>query len=103
SKRVEVRHGGEIRAPGMYPRHYAPRARVLLVGELSPEQAGLALGRATGESQILMPDDPAGYAHRLYGALHELDRMGVGVIHVQAPPYEAEWAAVWDRLRRAAG
>ena len=51
---------------------------------------------------LRMPDDPAGYASRLYAALHELDDGGCDVILVDAPPDEPAWAGVRDRLRRAA-
>ena len=49
-----------------------------------------------------MPEDPESYGARLYSALHELDRAGLPVISVEPPPDTLEWAAVWDRLRRAA-
>jgi L-threonylcarbamoyladenylate synthase len=48
-----------------------------------------------------MPREPQAYAHRLYGALRELDRAGCEEILVEAPPDAPEWAAVGDRLRRA--
>jgi L-threonylcarbamoyladenylate synthase len=51
---------------------------------------------------LRMPDDPAGYASRLYAALHELDDAGCDVILVDAPPNAPAWAGVRDRLRRAA-
>ena len=102
----------------MLPRHYAPRtplectadgrARVeeLLrdggrVGWLTlsptpaePVPAGLVVRP--------LPADPAGYAARLYAALHALDDAGVDRIVVDRPPDGDEWLAVRDRLRRAA-
>ena len=51
---------------------------------------------------IVAPDDPAGYAHVLYAAMHELDDCGAKRILVQAPPTDPAWAAVNDRLGRAA-
>lgn len=50
----------------------------------------------------LVPADPAGYARALYGALRALDHQGLDVIVVESPPETPAWAAVWDRLRRAA-
>jgi L-threonylcarbamoyladenylate synthase len=92
--------GGVKRAPGMYPRHYAPKTRLHLVTELGT-QAGLAFGAADSPNQRLMPSDPELYAAQLYGALYELDQLGLDSIHVEKPPETAEWEAVWDRLRKA--
>jgi L-threonylcarbamoyladenylate synthase len=57
---------------------------------------------ARAERWLRMPRDPAGYAHRLYAALRELDAAGCAQILVEQPPEESEWTAVRDRLRRAA-
>ena len=50
----------------------------------------------------MLPADPVGYAHDLYAALRELDHANVNLIVVEALPETAAWAAVGDRLRRAA-
>jgi L-threonylcarbamoyladenylate synthase len=50
----------------------------------------------------MLPADPAGYAHEIYAALREADAAGTDLIVLEAPPAGAEWAAVQDRLRRAA-
>lgn len=44
----------------------------------------------------------AGYAHRLYAVLHQLDEARPDRILAEAPPQTANWLAVNDRLRRAA-
>ena len=49
-----------------------------------------------------MPDDPAEYARRLYGALHELDDAGCALIVIERVPAAAAWAAVRDRVERSA-
>jgi L-threonylcarbamoyladenylate synthase len=51
---------------------------------------------------VQMPSTPNVYAARLYSVLHELDREGWPVISVEPPPDTVEWAAVRDRLQRAA-
>ena len=51
---------------------------------------------------IRMPRDAAAYAQRLYGALRELDGAGCEAILVESPPGDVAWAAVRDRLARAA-
>lgn len=86
-------------SPGMYSRHYAPKAEVRLVERISGGAAGLVLGATAGSNQVAMPPQAAEYARALYHALHELDASGAQVIEVEAPP--AEWEAVWDRLRKA--
>jgi L-threonylcarbamoyladenylate synthase len=49
-----------------------------------------------------MPDDPAAYAAQLYDTLHMLDRAGFDWIAVELPPDTPQWAAIRDRLIRAA-
>lgn len=49
-----------------------------------------------------MPEDPRSYSALLYATLHDLDALGVQCIVVDEPPAEEAWAAVRDRLRRAA-
>lgn len=107
------------RSPGLLGRHYAPRARVVVIPrdqlaalhELA-ERSGtsrfgcLLLHGTCHHPDILvaerMPTDVAGYAHRLYDALVRMDRAGVDIIVVEEPPDGPEWDAIRDRLRRAA-
>lgn len=95
-------------SPGMRERHYSPRTPLRLVSgplELPPGR-GAYLWRtqpAAAALTIGMPAAPEPYAARLYAALHESDAAGMEWIAVEAPPATPEWAAVRDRLRRAAG
>jgi L-threonylcarbamoyladenylate synthase len=91
----------ERRSPGMYARHYAPRAVLKLVSELGAGQPGLTLGTPLSPRQIKMPADPRAYSAALYDSLHRLDRLRVKVIYVQEPPSTPEWEAVIDRLEKA--
>lgn len=86
-------------APGMHERHYSPRTPLVIA-----QRPGLAIvGRGPGSGRMCpMPADPEAYAARLYAVLHELDREGWESIEVEAPPDSPEWAAIHDRLRRAA-
>lgn len=101
---------GESHAsPGLHPRHYSPRTRLLLVGNGGvPEQGSGAYLRLVHAPQhdvceiVAMPNDTAEYAAKLYGILHALDARGYDWIAVDSPPSIAEWEAVLDRLRRAA-
>lgn len=49
-----------------------------------------------------LPGDPEGYARGFYAALRELDQAACELIVVEALPAGGKWAAVADRLRRAA-
>ena len=53
--------------------------------------------------RIQMPAAAASYAARLYAVLHELDAENLPWIAVELPPETPEWAAIRDRLMRAAG
>jgi len=102
------RPAGAHPAPGMHPRHYAPRTRLLVVrgGELPKAGRGAYLWRAQpGEAArtVRMPEGPGAYAATLYDILHRLDREGFDWIAVEEPPRGPEWSGVRDRLRRAAG
>ncbi|HVJ11342.1 MAG TPA: L-threonylcarbamoyladenylate synthase [Burkholderiales bacterium] len=101
-----------LRHSGGLERHYAPRTPARLVPThaldkeisiLKDRVAVLAFSRPDERVDfwLRMPREPQGYAQRLYAALRELDSAGCESILVEAPPDEAEWAAVRDRLVRA--
>ena len=105
------------RASGRLPSHYAPRAPVRLVpGEdlttavaVAAERGAVAVlshqpGPATrpGVHWQSLPDDPAGYAHELYAALRAADETWPMEILVERVPESDAWAAISDRLERAA-
>jgi L-threonylcarbamoyladenylate synthase len=101
-------------SPGMDPRHYAPRAVLRLVPR---DQAAAAAAKGDRSdvgfivrnrplSQLarvyVLPDDPVAFAAEIYAALHALDDLGVETILVEDVPADEAWAAVRDRLQRAA-
>jgi L-threonylcarbamoyladenylate synthase len=99
------------RAPGGLDVHYAPRAPLRLVSrsELVGSAAGTAVlafdaapAGAAATLWLRAPADAERYAHDLYANLRRLDRAAAGLILVEAPPSDPAWAAVIDRLRRAA-
>jgi len=95
------------RSPGQHKKHYSPRTRVLLVkrGHLPEQGRGAYLWlqqEAHAAETIRMPEQPETYAAQLYGVLHDLDRRGLDWIAVELPPETREWAAIRDRLTRAA-
>lgn len=90
-------------APGMHPRHYSPRTPLALSSEPDPGGAYVWIHvPAQAAHSVQMPSTAEGYAARLYRVLHDLDREGWPVISVEPPPDTVEWAAIRDRLQRAA-
>lgn len=99
------------RSSGRLPSHYAPETRVELieVSDLSPPDphaAVLALGEHPDPGGFLawqrLPAEPVAYARGLYAALRFLDTLGAERLLIQRPPDDAAWAAIRDRLARAA-
>ena len=111
--------GEEARSsPGMIRQHYAPRGALHLFGERERQEMVAEARRASAEGRtvgamlrwpleasfthaVLMPEDPAGYAARLYSALHEFDTHGCDLIVADEVPDDPRWAGVRDRLQRA--
>jgi L-threonylcarbamoyladenylate synthase len=109
---------GAPRAPGTLPVHYAPRTPLsLLEGDRALELAVslTRLGKrvavlAFSARRPILPaltwlaasHDASDYAHALYASLRRLDEAGCDAIIVETPPQGAEWAAIHDRLSRAA-
>ncbi|HEY0393191.1 MAG TPA: L-threonylcarbamoyladenylate synthase [Candidatus Elarobacter sp.] len=99
---VVTRAGGGVRAPGMLPSHYAPRARVVLV-ETDPEAAARSRAGAGERVGLLtLPADAQAAGRTLYAALRALDAEGYDAIVVRLPADTEANAAVRDRLIRAA-
>ncbi|MGO4379130.1 L-threonylcarbamoyladenylate synthase [Pseudoduganella sp. RAF53_2] len=103
------------RASGTLESHYAPKAPVALlptrdipdtVSALAARGRRVALIHytpiAARAPYVALPDEPKGYAYGVYAALRAMDQEQVDLILVEAPPQDAAWAGVNDRLRRAA-
>jgi len=103
-----------LKSPGQLQRHYSPMAKLILMeGDL-----GAALGQADETAHVIartaapaawpserwhrLPDAAAGFARELYDTLHRCDQLGAETILVQPLPGGDEWAALRDRLNRAA-
>ena len=124
---VELFQPKDVLAPGMYPRHYAPQARVILVQDdgknrvgkirkLASElkSQGYSFGILTTEEnrnkyggynvKSLGPgDDLAACATNLFSVLRDFDRQNVDVIIAEGAKEEGLGLAIMDRLRKAAG
>jgi len=118
---------GKARSPGVKHRHYAPRARLLVVeGSLAAVVRKVAeltdYYRRSGEKVgVLATDETAGaygadvvkslgsrsnmdeIARNLFRLLREFDAEGVDVIIAEGVPAEGLGLAVMNRLRKASG
>jgi L-threonylcarbamoyladenylate synthase len=95
---------GETRSPGLLPRHYSPRTPLVLADTLAEATLRRTEGEQEGQKCVVWEPrgDVANVSHRLYADLHHLDEAGWDVIIAVLPPATTEWAAVRDRLTRAA-
>ncbi|CAN5270783.1 L-threonylcarbamoyladenylate synthase [soil metagenome] len=94
-----------FRSPGMFPRHYAPGIPLVVVdevGDVTVDDFVIGVGGQSRARRILLPEDPAGYATGLYAALRTAELSGASRIVLERPPSTPEWAAIHDRLGRAA-
>ena len=108
----------EPQAPGTLTAHYAPAARVRLMGAADLRAALEVLGadapaiaiwsrtslRAVSPRVIWrrMPGDATSAAQQLFSVLRSFDDQGAALIWVEIPPDTPEWEGVRDRLARAA-
>jgi L-threonylcarbamoyladenylate synthase len=112
-------------SPGVGIRHYAPRARLILVDapleELGTRLAGAARGIHEERVGLMLPEEvarpaaiaeeraflwgqwnaPEELAQRLYAGLRALDAAGCTVILCPLPPADGIGAAIRDRLLKA--
>jgi L-threonylcarbamoyladenylate synthase len=112
-------------SPGVGMRHYAPRARLVLIeaplSDLPAQLARTSALYATERIGWMLPADmavaggpetavfpwgrwaaPEEMAHSLYAGLRALDSLGCTVILCPMPPGEGIGDAIRDRLRKAA-
>ncbi|MDO5653366.1 MAG: L-threonylcarbamoyladenylate synthase [Brachymonas sp.] len=105
-------------APGTLAAHYAPRAKLRLMGAKDMQAALDLLGKdapaigiwsrtpvrskASKVRLAAMPDNAAEAARELFARLRAFDEQGVTLIWVEPVPTSPEWEAVADRLQRAA-
>jgi L-threonylcarbamoyladenylate synthase len=108
------------RSPGQLKKHYAPRAKLLVLqwrdeAELKqlltrhpPPAACFVVAHTNIPAGLgavnvsVIPHDAGAFARALYAELHRCDAAGAELIVVEAPPDLPEWSAIADRLRRAA-
>lgn len=110
-----------IRVPGLLPSHYAPltplevatqerfwwranqlQAQGLRVALMTLEKPPAEGCPAHRNQAIEMPNEPEAYGRRLYHTLRGLDHGNNDRLLVEAPPETEAWAAINNRLLRAA-
>jgi L-threonylcarbamoyladenylate synthase len=115
-------HGtGPLRSPGNLPRHYSPRAGLLILSwrdcsdlfsKIKNRNLNLEKTHVIAHSVIpagieparvsVIPHDPEAFARAIYAELHRCDEAGAEHIIVETPPDTPPWRAIADRLQRAA-
>ena len=120
---LEAKSPEALHAPGMGLRHYAPRARLVLIeselAELGARLAGAVLDLPEDQVGVMLPGEaaappgvaavfawgrwaaPEEMARGLYAGLRALDGAGCTVILCPLPPAEGIGAAIRDRLQKA--
>ena len=119
--------GGALRSPGQLRKHYAPKARLIILAwrneedfksqlaehpteqffHTAPERifviahTHIPLGVNVGRVSVI-PHDAEAFARAFYSELHLCDHAGAELIVVEAVPPDSEWRAIADRLQRAA-
>ncbi|HUD49440.1 MAG TPA: L-threonylcarbamoyladenylate synthase [Candidatus Baltobacteraceae bacterium] len=112
---------GALRSPGLLPRHYSPRAKLVVLdwtdeADLAARVSGFGFPRQKihvvthtriplrekfGRVAIIARDAQA-YARAIYAELHQCDEAGAELIIAEVVPEGREWRGIADRLRRAA-
>lgn len=119
-QRKTVRDRETLRSPGLLEKHYAPKAKLRVLGWQSDAELKSALATPSGGLRIhvvahtqipssegfasvsVIPHDAEAFARAIYAELHRCDAAGAELIVVEALPDAPAWRAIADRLRRAA-
>jgi L-threonylcarbamoyladenylate synthase len=110
-----------LRSPGRLPKHYSPRAKLLVLSwsddrdlrsNLKKLKLDLEKTHIIAHSIVpsgmepahvnVIPHDAEAFARAIYAELHRCDETGAEHIIVEALPDTAAWHAIADRLQRAA-
>jgi L-threonylcarbamoyladenylate synthase len=114
--------GTLLRSPGLLPRHYSPKAKLIVLHWRTEQELDALLKPYSVEREKIhiiaysviplknhfgrvsvIPHDAEAYARALYAELHQCDEAGAALIVVETPPTGEEWRGITDRLTRAAG
>lgn len=109
-----------VASPGMKYKHYAPKARVIILKGSTDEyinyvnshnENGVGALCYSGDEKRLntqyivlgSKNDYVAQAHNLFSALRELDEMGLETVYARCPETDGVGLAVYNRLIRSAG
>jgi L-threonylcarbamoyladenylate synthase len=112
---------GIAKSPGLFRKHYAPRARLVVQAWRNDQELRRQLepfGTSGSKTHIIahshipsasdwgsvsvIPHDAEAFARAFYLQLHACDEAGAELIVVEALPQTDEWQGLSDRLNRAA-
>lgn len=123
---VMINNQDKVLAPGMYPHHYSPRAKLMLVEnndhlqvekvkglasrpDLKNSRVGIIakeenMGKYNGfyVKSIGLGDDLTSCAANLFSVLRDFDKEGADIIITEGVNEERIGIAIMDRLRKAA-
>ena len=121
NEKAEVRAGVHLRSPGLLKKHYAPKAKLVVLNWqndaglnsqlsiLNPQPSTCHVIAHTHIPSVenfarvsVIPHDAEAFARAIYAELHRCDEAGAELIVVEAPPALPEWSGIADRLKRAA-
>jgi len=116
-----VRSGKNLRSPGLLKKHYAPKAKLVVLKWRSDSDLRRQLSTLNSQPSTcyviahthipsaenfarvsVIPHDAEAFARAIYAELHRCDEAGAELIIVEAPPELPEWSGIADRLKRAA-
>ena len=123
---IATASSGTLRSPGQLRKHYAPKARLLVLRWRDEKEFNSQLVQALTKNHLnpgpertfviahthiplsanvgrvsVIPHDAEAFARAIYSELHLCDKAGAELIIVEAVPNSAEWRAIADRLQRA--
>jgi L-threonylcarbamoyladenylate synthase len=96
-----------VKSPGLRHRHYAPRAKVVLIAERGMRNADSSafIGLNKPENKFDLVKICASveeYAHELFAFFRDCDRKNIETIYCQSVPEKGIGLALMDRIKRAA-
>jgi L-threonylcarbamoyladenylate synthase len=119
-REVKLPQSQALRSPGLLEKHYAPKARLILLGWRDDAEFKVQSSKLKAQSSRIhliahthipsgeglacvsvIPHDAEAFARAIYAELHRCDEAGADLIIVEALPETPEWRALADRLRRA--
>jgi len=95
----------QIKAPGLFESHYAPKAKIFLTGTPTMGDGFIALDSFTtpaGAIRVASPKTNEEFARVLYEAFRLADFKGIGRVFVIPPTGDGITVAINDRLAKSA-